>query len=129
GGPRAGGCPLRAPAPVFLFLVRPVLPAPPPPRPLPRVACLPKTRRYYLNRARPMLAHDGNDAPPTHPCALGKVQMCQCLGFKPLALCRRDVETQIDRHLDLVTAILAKPDMTDFVVAHVCRPLWCDQKV
>ena len=76
-----------------------------------------------------MLAHDGNDAPPTHPCALGKVQMCQCLGFKPLALCRRDVETQIDRHLDLVTAILAKPDMTDFVVAHVCRPLWCDQKV
>jgi len=56
-------------------------------------------------------------------------QMCQCLGFKPLPLRRRDVETQIDGHLDLVTAILAKPDMTDFVVAHIRRPLWCDQEV
>src|SRR5262245_49273120 len=42
-------------------------------------------------------------------------------------LCRLGVETQIDGHLDLVTAILARPDMTDFEVAHVCRRLWCDQ--
>jgi len=77
--------------------------------------------------ARIAAARDGIDAPRPNPCALGKVQMCQCLGFKPLALCRRDVETQIDGHLDLVTAILAKPDMTDFVVAHVRRPPWCDQ--
>jgi hypothetical protein len=39
------------------------------------------------------------------------------------------VETQIHGHLDLVTAILARPDMTDFVVAHVCRRLWRDQQV
>jgi len=29
------------------------------------------------------------------------------------------VETQIDGHLDLVTATLARPSMPDFVVAHV----------
>jgi hypothetical protein len=39
------------------------------------------------------------------------------------------VETQIDGHLDLVTATLAGPYMTDFVVAHVCRRLWRDQQV
>jgi hypothetical protein len=39
------------------------------------------------------------------------------------------VETQIDGHLDLVTATLARPYMTDFVVAHVCRRLWRDQQV
>jgi hypothetical protein len=55
--------------------------------------------------------------------------MCLCddCRFKTLVLCRRGVEAQIDGHLDLATAILARPDMTDFMVAHVCRPLWCDQ--
>jgi hypothetical protein len=37
------------------------------------------------------------------------------------------IDAQIDRHVDLSTAILARPDVTDFVVAHVCRPAWCDQ--
>jgi len=31
------------------------------------------------------------------------------------------VDAQIDHHLDLVTAIVARPEMTDFVVAHVRR--------
>ncbi len=39
------------------------------------------------------------------------------------------VGTQIDGHLDLLTATLARPYMTDFVVAHVCRRLWRDQQV
>jgi hypothetical protein len=47
--------------------------------------------------------------------------------FKAVALRRHGVETQRDGHLDLVTATLARPDMTDFVVAHVCRRLWRDQ--
>jgi hypothetical protein len=38
-------------------------------------------------------------------------------------------KTQRDGHLDLVTATLARPDMMDFVVAHVCRRLWRDQYV
>jgi hypothetical protein len=36
---------------------------------------------------------------------------------------RRDINTRIDQHLDLVTTILARPEMTDFVLAHVLRPL------
>jgi hypothetical protein len=39
----------------------------------------------------------------------------------------RGIDAKIDRHLDVSTAILARPDMTDFVLAHVCGPLWCDQ--
>jgi len=39
----------------------------------------------------------------------------------------RGVNTRIDRHLDLVTAIFTRPEMTDFVFAHVCRPSRCDQ--
>jgi hypothetical protein len=39
------------------------------------------------------------------------------------------VETQIDGHLGLVTATLARPYVTDFVIAHVCRRLWRDQQV
>src|SRR5262249_20708769 len=63
-------------------------------------------------------------APDQLLTALSKVQMCQDLCND----CRfKALETQIDGHLDLVTAILARPDMTNFVVAHVCRPLWCDQ--
>jgi hypothetical protein len=36
---------------------------------------------------------------------------------------RRGINTRIDQHLDLVTTILARPEMTDFVLAHVLRPL------
>jgi hypothetical protein len=30
---------------------------------------------------------------------------------------RRGINTRIDQHLDLVTTILARPEMTDFVLA------------
>ena len=36
-------------------------------------------------------------------------------------LVSRGVGAQIDHHLDLVTAIVARPEMTDFVVADVRR--------
>jgi hypothetical protein len=39
------------------------------------------------------------------------------------------VGTQIDGHLDLVTATLARPYMTDFMVARVCRRRWRHQQV
>jgi hypothetical protein len=71
--------------------------------------------------------------PPAILASSVKVQMWQCLcndcRLKALTLCRRGVEMQSDSHLDLVTATLARPDMTDFVVAHVCRRLWRDQWV
>jgi hypothetical protein len=67
---------------------------------------------------------DGIDAPRAILASSVKVQMWQCFcndcRFKALTLCRRGVEMQSDSHLDLVTAILARPDVTDFVVAHVC---------
>jgi hypothetical protein len=53
--------------------------------------------------------------------------LMQRLSIQSCALSRRAVETQIDGHLDLVAAIVARPDMTDFVVAHVCRRRWRDQ--
>jgi len=36
------------------------------------------------------------------------------------------VNTRINRHLDLVTAIFTRPEMTDFVFAHVRRPSRCN---
>jgi hypothetical protein len=59
--------------------------------------------------------------------AIGKIQTSHCLCNDCRFCADMIVETQIDGHLDLVTATLARPYMTDFVVAHVCRPLWCDQ--
>ena len=35
----------------------------------------------------------------------------------------RGLTMHIDQHLDLVTTIFARPEMTDFVLAHVLRPL------
>jgi len=48
-------------------------------------------------------------------------------GRKPRCELSQLPEMQIDGHLDLVTATLARPYMTDFAVAHVCRRLWRDQ--
>jgi hypothetical protein len=59
--------------------------------------------------------------------AIGKISNVSVLMQRLPILCRHVVETQIDGHLDLVTAILARPDMTDFVVAHVCRRRRRDQ--
>jgi hypothetical protein len=42
------------------------------------------------------------------------VLMYQCLCNDCRFCADMVVETQIDRHLDLVTATLARPDMTDF---------------
>jgi hypothetical protein len=64
---------------------------------------------------------------PSDPRATGKIQASQCLCNNCRFFADMVVETQIDSHLDLVTATLARPDMTDFVVAHVCRRLWRDQ--
>src|SRR5262249_70827 len=36
---------------------------------------------------------------------------------------RYGMNTRIDQHLNLVTTIFARPEMTDFVLAHVLRPL------
>jgi hypothetical protein len=47
--------------------------------------------------------------------------------FNALAEFRCGVNTRINHHLDLVTAIFTRPEMTDFVFAHVRRPLRCDQ--
>jgi hypothetical protein len=49
--------------------------------------------------------------------------------FNALAEFRCGVNTRINRHLDLVTAIFTTPEMTDFTFAHVRRPLRCDQQV
>jgi hypothetical protein len=38
-----------------------------------------------------------------------------------------DIHTQIADDLAPVTAIVTMPEMTDFVYAHVFRPLRCDQ--
>jgi hypothetical protein len=35
---------------------------------------------------------------------------------------RRGADAQIDHHLDLVTAIFARPEVTDLALAHVLRP-------
>jgi hypothetical protein len=41
--------------------------------------------------------------------------------LKPLVWSRRGVDPQIDSQLDLVTAIVAGPEVTDFMVADVRR--------
>jgi hypothetical protein len=40
---------------------------------------------------------------------------------KPVAWFRRGIDLQIDSQLDLVTAIVARPGMTDLMVADVRR--------
>jgi hypothetical protein len=47
--------------------------------------------------------------------------------FNALTEFQCGVNTRIDRQLDLVTAIFTRPEVTDFVFAHVRRPLRCDQ--
>src|SRR5262249_29282808 len=94
-------------------------------------------KRWFKTCSRPDYSHRPllGSPPPSMPGRIphspssmrGNQCLCNDCRFKALALSRRGVEKQIDGHLDLVTAILARPDMTDFVVAHVCRPLWCDQ--
>jgi hypothetical protein len=39
-----------------------------------------------------------------------------------VAWSRRGADAQIDHHLDLVTAIFARPEMTNLALAHVLRP-------
>ena len=36
---------------------------------------------------------------------------------------------QVDHHLEFMTAIFARPEMTDFALAHVLRPLRCDHQL
>jgi hypothetical protein len=43
--------------------------------------------------------------------------LCDDRRFKALVGSRRGIDPQIDRQLDLVTAIVARPEMTDFMVA------------
>ena len=47
--------------------------------------------------------------------------------FQNLVLLRGGVDAQLNNHLDLVTAIVARPEMTDFVLGRICRPLRCNQ--
>src|SRR5262249_23906097 len=61
-------------------------------------------------------------------CAARCIFSCQA-GANALAEFRCGVNTRINRHLDLVTAIFTRPEMTDFTFAHVRRPLRCDQQV
>src|SRR5262249_36027496 len=49
--------------------------------------------------------------------------------FKALVWSRRGVNTRINHRLDLSTAIVAGPAVTNFVFAHICRPLRCNQRV
>jgi hypothetical protein len=49
--------------------------------------------------------------------------------FNALTVFRCGANTRINRHLDLVTAIFTRPEMTDFTFAQVRRPLRCDQQV
>jgi hypothetical protein len=54
------------------------------------------------------------------------VPRSECVSRSRMCMCNRGnkcpgVNTQIDHHLDLVTAIVARPEMTDFVVADVRR--------
>jgi hypothetical protein len=60
------------------------------------------------------------------PC---KIQTSHCLRNDCRFCAEMVVETQIDGHLSLVTATLARPYVTDFVIAHACRRLWRDQQV
>jgi hypothetical protein len=47
--------------------------------------------------------------------------LCDDRRFRALVWSRCGVDPQIDCQLDLVTAIVARPEMTDFVVADVRR--------